>query len=309
LTLTSSALVGPGIIIGSPPGGYAAPAMNEGDVLQIFSTAPDGDLTGSHISADVPIAVFSGNIYTTYGFKPSGFNGGDMAEEQLPPTASWGLEYIGARLSPQAKCDPFFGPGVGMWRVVAAGEGADVTISPAPGVSVEGANLVPGFKFHLDGSGSQTFLTRSKQDPPIPTDFVITGSKPILLAQWLDCEPGLSWGIDSRRLSSGDLSFKLPPGFDHELIVVRETAREVELDGVELLDTRFHTIVPGLVYEIARLDATDLGPCEDAFDDCQHHLVGASWGVTWRGMDVVCSYALTVPSGQSCALPNASCTE
>jgi hypothetical protein len=39
--------------------------LNDGDVFQIYSAEEGDDLTGSEITADGPIAVFSGNISTT----------------------------------------------------------------------------------------------------------------------------------------------------------------------------------------------------------------------------------------------------
>jgi len=302
----AAAVVAGGGVLDPPPALYESPPMNEGDVLQVFSTAPEGDLTGTVVTSQMPIAVFSGNVFTTYGYDLSGSNGGDLATEQLPPTASWGVEYVGARLSPQAGCDPFFGTGVGLWRVIAAEDDTRVTISPAVGVSVDGPNLPTDLKFTLNAAGVQSFWTRGDLKPPTPADFVATATGPILLAQWLDCEPGLSWGVDG-RLSGGDFNFNLPPGFDPEVIVVRQAGQGITLDGRPLADARFQFASPAQRYEVARLGAADLGPCDDALDRCEHHLVGAAFGVTWRGMDVVCSFAVTAPPAATCALPTAGC--
>lgn len=304
LGLTGPAIAAAGGLTQPLPASYDAPTMNEGDVLQVFSTGPDGDLTGSTITADLPVAVFSGNIFTTYGLTPTGFNGGDLAVEQLPPTASWGMEYVGTRLAPQTGCDPYFDQGAGVWRVIAA-ESGTVTLFPGSGVSVQGMPSDVGMTFPLKAGAFQDFKTRANRSPPQPTDLVVHATMPILLAQWLDCEPSLSWGVDA-RLSSGDLSFVLPPGFDHQIIVVRDVGRPVVFDDVPLLDSRFRPVAPGVHYEAARLDAADLGPC-DAFDSCRHHVTGGAFGLTWRGMDVVCSYTLTVPSTDICSLPTATC--
>ena len=123
-------------------------AMDEGDVFQVFSAATDGDLSGTAIDADAPVAVFTGNIYTTYGYDVIGFRGGDLAMEQLPPTSSWGIEYVGARLSPQSGCDSWFGAESGYWRVIAADE-TDVTLTASFGVLVDPSDLQSGLPFHL----------------------------------------------------------------------------------------------------------------------------------------------------------------
>lgn len=281
-------------------------AMQEGDVVQIFSTLPDGDLTGTTITSEMPVAVFSGNVFTTYGYELTGFNGGDLAHEQLPPTASWGDEYVGARLSPQANCDPFFGTAVSLWRVIAAKDHTAVKIFPAPNVSVDWPNLPPSLEFTLPAGGFQSFWTRGNLTVMSPADLVVRADKPILVAQWLDCEPGLSWGIDT-RLSSGTLPFTLPPRFDHELVVVKKSGASLLLDGREISQERFTPASSDRRYEVARLGPQDLVSCTDLLDRCDHRLSGPAFGVTWRGMDVVCSYALTVPSGHVCALPNAGC--
>ena len=47
------------------------------------------DLTGAAVTADAPVAVFAGNISTTYGSNVTGINSADMAHEQMPPVTSW----------------------------------------------------------------------------------------------------------------------------------------------------------------------------------------------------------------------------
>ena len=306
--LTSAAILDPGGPTDPRPTPTEVMMMNEGDVLQIFSVAPDGDLTGTSIDADAPVAVFSGNVFTTYDYDVTGFNGGDLAMEQLPPTTSWSSEYIGAHLSPQSGCGPFFGAGSGLWSVVAAEDGTDVMLEPAAGVTIEALGLPSVLSFPLGRGGVRTFFARPGLDPSVSSDFVVRSDKPILLAQWLDCEPGLSWGIDT-HLSNGDLAFALPPGFDHEVIVVRRTGTPVTFDGRSLEDTRFtSTTLDDGEFQLARVPASELGPCVDLLDPCQHEISGRpAFGISWRGMDVVCSYALTVPPTKVCAPPNITC--
>lgn len=271
--------------------------LQEGDVLQLFSIESDGDLTGSEISADFPVAVFSGNVFTTYGSEVSAANGGDLIVEQLPPVESWGLKYVAARLAPAGACDSFFG-GAASWRVVASQNGTEVTVTPSAGGTVEIVGAPAGTtKFSLDRGSSRSLLARSA------ADFSVSGTSPILPAQWLDCEPALSWGIDT-RLVQGELAFGMPPGFDSELVVVREGATPVSLDGKLLSNEVFHPVGPGEPWQVAHLG--DLGRCSDAWDRCEHRLSGAL-SAAWRGMDVVCSYALTVPPWNPCTLPSVTC--
>lgn len=307
--LTSPAMLDPGGPTDPRPTPTEIMMMNEGDVLQIFSVAPDGDLTGTSIDADAPIAVFSGNVFTTYDHDVTGFNGGDLAMEQLPPTTSWSSEYIGARMSPQAGCSQFFAAGAGLWSVVAAEDNTLVTLESAAGVTIEALGFSDVTSFQLGRGGTRTFIARPGIDPSVSSDFVVRSSvdKPILLAQWLDCEPGLSWGIDT-HLSNGDFAFALPPGFDHEVIVVRRTGTPVTFDGRSIEETRFtSTTLDDGEFQLTRVPASELGPCVDLLDPCQHEISGLDFGISWRGMDVVCSYALTVPPSKGCAPPNITC--
>jgi hypothetical protein len=305
LGLTAPFVVNPGIVLDPTVQTYDA-TMDEGDVLQIFSATPSGDLTGSSISADWPVAVFSGNIFTTYGYALDGFNGGDMAEEQLPPVVSWGQAYVVAWLSPQDGCDSFFGPGFGRWEVVAAEDDTDVTVTLPDHVLVD----LPNLTFHLNQGEFQSFYVHPDVTLPATArplaDFVASSSKPILLAQWLDCEPGLSWGIDTRLVST-DAVFALPPAFDHQVVVVRGAGTAVTFDGQPLANDRFTPASDDDRFEVTRLNADDLGPCVDLLDRCEHRLTGSAIGLGWRGMDVVCSYSLTVPPTTYCALPGVSC--
>ena len=71
--------------------------LNKGDVFQVQSennegtqSSGQGDLTGSRIAADKPIALFSGALSTTI---PNSQCCWDHLFEQIPPVQSWGREY------------------------------------------------------------------------------------------------------------------------------------------------------------------------------------------------------------------------
>ena len=135
-----------------PAGGAYEVMLDDGDVFQIYSGAPGEDLTGAEVSASAPVAVFSGNISTTYGSNVTGINSADMAHEQMPPLSSWSKLYVAAAMTPQASigCTSFFGmDGASIWRVVASQKGTMVTVA-GPGI--------PSATYPLDAGGVQTLV-------------------------------------------------------------------------------------------------------------------------------------------------------
>lgn len=303
-------LAAPGVTVSPGPAPYDV-VLDEGDVEQLFSVHPGDDLSGSEVTADHPIEVLSGNTYTSYIYPMSGLNGADLAIEQLPPTSRWAKEYVGAWLSPQNGCDSYF-EGKGSWQVIASEDDTIVTLLSTASTTFDPAITT----FRLGRGMSQRFL--SQPDPmrvvagvlsgvAAPPDFVVQANRPILLAQWLDCEPGLTFGVDA-RLQPGETLVSFPPGFDHELILVRRGGTVVTIDGTPVDEELFHPVVESHELEVARLSADDLGACVDLSEGCARRIAGDAVGVTWRGMDVVCSYALTVPSADPCLLNDVSCT-
>lgn len=73
-------------------------AMKKGDVLQVSSfdsKTEKTDLTGSRITANKPISVFSGH---QCAYVPEGIIGCNFLVEQMPPLSSWGTSFIVGKL-------------------------------------------------------------------------------------------------------------------------------------------------------------------------------------------------------------------
>jgi hypothetical protein len=259
--------------------------LGDGDVFQASSAGDADDLSGSEIFADLPVAVFSGNVSTAYGVgAPKGINSPDMVHEQIPPVGSWSLEYVAAALPPQADtCDTLLGvAGASVWRMLATVDGTTVTFAAPPGVSglpeKNPITLAAGEVVELIVSGG---------------DFSVKSSEPLLLAQGIDCEPTLALAVSADQWLS-DLSFAVLPNFDQLIAVARAAGAPVMLDGVPISDTRF--VSAGGTYEVARVSLTACPPRELV---CTHRLTG-EFGMTLRGMDVFSSYALTAPMWRRC---------
>ncbi len=70
--------------------------LNKGELYQVqsYNTVNDsrqGDLTGSYIKSDKPVAVYSGSLSATIPVEATG--GWDHLYEQMPPVITWGREY------------------------------------------------------------------------------------------------------------------------------------------------------------------------------------------------------------------------
>ena len=66
--------------------------LNQGQTYQLNDAAvPDGDLTGSAISADHPIAVFAGSNCADV---PTGSSACNTLTEEMTPTSAWGQSFI-----------------------------------------------------------------------------------------------------------------------------------------------------------------------------------------------------------------------
>jgi IgGFc binding protein len=259
----------------------------DGDVYQLTTANEGDDLSGSIIVTDKRVAVFSGNVATTYGLTSSGVNSADMAMEQMTPTAIWSRNYVAARLQAQTEaCTPLFEPGVmSYWQILALEEG-DVTFITASGQPLPG---LPAQPVHmLRGKRAEYWVSS-------PEDFLIRATQPILVTQGMDCEPSLASAIPLDAPSDLQL-FTLAPNFDHMLAIVRKNLGDgarVALDGLDITD-QFVLVAGG--FEVARVEVPI---CYGGVDQCVHRLTGA-YGMTLRGMNVGCSYSTTFPSWTMC---------
>ena len=259
---------------------------HDGDVYQLFSIHNSDSQAGTLIASDQRVAVFSGNVTTTYGQNVGGLNSPDMAMEQMLPTGSWSVNYLAAVLPPQLKtCDTVFPPKVGsFWQVVAADDGAMVSFTPTAGKPLPGG--LPADAFPQSKGFAYQYWVEGTDD------FLVSANVPILVTQGMDCEPTLSAAISTEAPMDMNV-FTLAPNFDHMLAIVRKNdslpAIPVMLDNIDITD-QFSPVANK--FEVARVPVV---PCYGTIDRCVHTLTGA-WGMSLRGMDTSSSYATTFPS-------------
>jgi hypothetical protein len=272
----------------TPPKGSFALMLDDGDVQQLFGANDGDDLTGTQILADKPIAVFSGNVSTTYGLDAVGISSPDLAHEQLLPVASWGQSYIAAALTPQAGvCDPLLDPpGSSLWRILADRDDTMVTFSQPmrPGEPRPPPRLLnAGESFQVSVQGNFT-VTSTPQ------------SHPVMVMQGMDCEPSLSSAVPAGPWLT-NYRFAVLPNFDTMLVIVRRKGTPIYYDEARLEESLFERVTPDL--EAAQVPVEACSPSDDV---CTHHLEG-QFGLTMRGMDVQCSYAMTAPTWVPCTEP------
>jgi hypothetical protein len=128
--------------------------LNQGQSLQLRSTAIGTDYTGSRVQSDKPVSVFGGNSCVNI---PSGIVACDIIVEQITPNSSWGQSFVTIPLATRLAGDIF--------RVLAQQNSTQVSIN---GVVV--ANLNAG-QFYETSLPSNSYNR-------------ITSNKPILLAQF-----------------------------------------------------------------------------------------------------------------------------
>ncbi|HEY2899046.1 MAG TPA: IgGFc-binding protein [Polyangia bacterium] len=283
LSSTASLAAGGGLSAAGP-GGSVAVMLDDGDVLQLHSEDEGTDLSGSEVLSDNPVVVLSGNIFTSYGRSGPGINSPDLALEAMWPVRSWTESYVAARLGPQKDtCDSIFGGASSLWRILAARDDTHVTFDAPLGLA---GGLPAGELVLAQGEVREILVTSAGS-------FVIHGSKPILATQGMDCEGTLSAAVPVDTLWH-DYRFALPANFDHELMVVRHDPMPVLLDGVPIAESLFQPA--GGIFEAARVA---IPPCVGLPSNCLHDLTG-TFGLTLRGMDVLCGYALTPFIGSHC---------
>ena len=152
--------------------GDGVPPLQEGQLLEVYlrqaevlqvesdnSASADGrtDLTGSLITADKPVAVFSGN---ECALVPDGVEACDHIEEQLFPTHAWGEEFYVAKFEPRKTEDD-------LYRIIADEDGTEVTTNPT----------LDGFPVTLDGGDFHQFVHDG--------DFEISSSAPVSVVQYM----------------------------------------------------------------------------------------------------------------------------
>ena len=194
--------------------------LNKGELYQVQSMnhanlAGQGDLTGSYIKSDKPIAFYSGSWSTTIP-ATSTVSAWDHLYEQIPPVRSWGRKFVTV---------PLKGRSEDVFRIIASEDKTNIRIGNNNPISLNKGNF---YEFVLN------------QDQP----SLIESDHPILLAQFMvsnsvDRPPGVS-----QNNWDGDPSMLIISPVDQ----TREAVTFVAYDSPNISSKFFVNVVTKLEY-------------------------------------------------------------
>lgn len=235
------------------PGTVEDVMLDRGEVFTAISSergAPSfGNLSGTRVVADAPVAVFGGSVATS---EPSSANAccADHVEHQLLPLTAWGTAYL-ASPTPAAMGA---GDDATVYRITAAFDDTTLEYDPAP---------PPGAPTSLDAFETASFVT----DAPFSVRAA-DEDRAFAIAQFL-----LSNNYFGGLLRPGDPSmivlpaaaqfqdrydFLVPQGYAANFVtVVRPAGAAVELDGAAVT-AGFTALgdLDGQAYEYAHVSVT-----------------------------------------------------
>jgi len=262
--ITSSAETAPGEPGALLPGETTVLALNRGDVLQIQSAQPGeelginvcderggqqdgngdgdscldivlGDLSGTRIVANQPVAAFAGHVCT---FVPHTARACDHLEEMLFPLETWGTETVVAA--------PMF-PGrddaktASMLRVLSAVDGNTIRFTPPvlPDTVVDAGQTIEvttSDDVHIAGDG-----------PFVATQFLL-GQRALFSTIG---DPAMGTGIPLQQWRD-EYDFLTPDTYEANWLGITAPAgTSVYLDGIEV---EGWADVDGTIYEVARVE-------------------------------------------------------
>jgi hypothetical protein len=240
---------------GVPAGTVGVPfniVIDEGEVAVVASLGNGGQvpqsLSGTQISADNPIAVFTG---TECSYVPAGVTACDHLEEQLLPLANATQSYVASRVPVRNATEPE----AAIWQIYAV-EGVNLTFDAAPqvtGLPAGAVALAAGSSLTLSVSGT----------PADPGDFVVNADGNILLAQYITGQ-NAGGGIGDPAMVQlpafsqmlEDYAVGTYPGFAiHHLTVTRQVGEQVLLDGAAIPNGSFVPV--GSDWEVARVEVAE----------------------------------------------------
>ncbi|MGE3402134.1 MAG: YDG domain-containing protein, partial [Vicinamibacterales bacterium] len=215
------------------------PTLNTGQTYLLRQTQTGGDLQGTFISANKPVAVFSGNRTANV---PVGVTSGDVLIEQLAPTSRWGRRFLTMPFAGRINGDRF--------RIQAGAQAAVVTVSPTGGTPFT-LNVAAGsFVEYPTVTGTVGTLGYSKGEG---RPLEITSDTPIQVMQYMQS----SWADDAGATGNSDSLINTDPSMmlvvPYEQYLTAYTLGTPEGPGIGFTDF-INVIIPTRYISELRLD-------------------------------------------------------
>jgi len=207
-------------------GDSASYTLSKGEVVQLMAEQKTShDLTGTTVSADQKVAVFSGHECSEV---PTGTQYCDHLEQQLVPESTWGKKYILSKFKSR-------GSEPDKYRIVAAQDDTTIQAQP-PLAELDGKTIDEGetLEFELEPS------------------VLVSADKPISVGQFMvgSTHSGVSKNCSSKPTNIGDPAFMIdvpqtqfrknyvvftPDEYAQDWInIVKRTRSDVTVDGSTL---------------------------------------------------------------------------
>lgn len=268
VTVSAASRAGGGIpALGA--GGTTTTSLNEGEVLQIANSGEGGDLTGSYVQSDAPVAVYGGcecadvplncSWCRNYANNPaSTCHWCDHLEEQMFPLTTWGSSYIAARVPVRSSA----GVEASYWKIIASEDATTININYTSGTVFRSPSGAPPFTLnagqvlHFEMAGTHS----------TPGDALIEADKPILVVQYIEgqqcTDRGAGDGGDPAMILMVPMEqyldkyiFLTPNTYAHDyVVIIKPTTATVTLDGAAVGGTSY-PVAAG--WEILRPEISD----------------------------------------------------
>lgn len=266
---------GGGSVGAETPGSSQTYTLNAGEVLQVVSGIPTSctgtqssddcngqggscsycdmgdayDLTGTVISSDKKVAVFSGHVCD---FVPYNYWACDHLEEQMLPLETWGKEFIVGRTEPQHASGYPEEPNV--IRIVSGDDGNQITFNPPQALGAT-INLNQGDWVEFEAT----------------EDFHVSSSHAMMIGQFLvgqnyytdsldyHGDPAYSVMVPTEQFRN-QYTFLAPSTITYNYVNITKKVIEgsapVYLDGEPVSESAFSTPVGGTEWGVARVEIT-----------------------------------------------------
>ncbi|MCH9686203.1 MAG: IgGFc-binding protein [Deltaproteobacteria bacterium] len=264
--------------------------LDRGQVFTAVSLGPntfpgstgDGNLSGSRIVADMPVAVFSGNVAT---IEPNpGECCADHMEQQMLPLVAWGSGYASA--PPPSPMGGATDNAAG-YRITGSFDGTALSYSPsAPAGAPNMINAGQTIRFQTD----QPFTVTSN-DPDQPfaiTQFLLSNQ---ILAPFGQAGDPAMISLPAVAQFQTSYIFLVPDGYVSNFVtVLRVAGTDVARDGVSVAAANWRSVgtLDGIDYEYAALSVPTGSHLIESEEPC---------GIVSVGYDADVSYGYPGGSG------------